>query len=239
MVTAMVLAAGAAPAAAQAPREPKIWTVTASVGLAMTGGNTETSTFNAGYEIKFDPQTRNVVRSDGLFLRGKTDGELSASRFGFNVRDEFRANHRVFVFGQHQYLRDRFKEIDYLLAPTGGVGVRILDADPTRLSVDAGVGGVWEKNTGLGVRSSGAVTLGQKFSHAVSDAVTVTQSFSGLWKTKDFDDALYVFGAGLAASITARTQVKIEWLDTYKARPPGPDVKKNDVSLILAFVYKQ
>ena len=54
----------------------------------------------------------------------------------------------------------------------------------------------------------------------------------------DFDDALYTFGIGLAASITAATQLKVEFLDTYKARPPLASVKKNDIAVLVSFVYK-
>ncbi|MEZ5316970.1 MAG: DUF481 domain-containing protein [Vicinamibacterales bacterium] len=235
-----ILACLAVPASAQAQAPANPWTVSASVGLAVTGGNSQTSTFNAGYDVTFDPKTRNVLKSEGLFIRGKTDGELSASRFGFTVRDEYGLTPRVFVFGQNQYLRDRFKEIDYLIAPTGGVGLRVADSDAMKLSVDAGVGGVWEKNTGLDdVKTSGAVTLGEKLTRRLNDAVGVTQTFTGLWKTSDFADALYTFGLGLSARVSTFTQFKVEWLDTYKNRPPAADVKKNDVSLLVSLVFKR
>jgi putative salt-induced outer membrane protein YdiY len=108
-------------ASAQAPPPPKIWTVALSAGLALTSGNTDTSNVNAAYDIVYNPQTKNVVKSDGLFLRGETEGVLSANRIGLNVRDEYSLTPRLFVFGQNQYLRDEFKDIDYLLAPTAGV----------------------------------------------------------------------------------------------------------------------
>jgi hypothetical protein len=54
----------------------------------------------------------------------------------------------------------------------------------------------------------------------------------------DPDDALYTFSAGLAASVTARTQLKLEFQDIYKTRPTGVDVQKNDIAFITAFVYK-
>lgn len=238
-VFAALVPVSASLAFAQAPPPPhKIWTTAASVGVAITGGNTETSTINAGYDFKYDPATRNVIKSDGLFLRGKTDGQLSTSRLGLNVRDEYQLFGRVFAFGQNQYLRDKFKQIEYLIAPTGGIGIRLVNTDATKLGVDGGLGGVWEKNTSQDVRSSGAVTLGEKLTHALSSTVSLTQSFSGLWKTNDFDDALYTFGAGIAASISARTQFKVEWIDTYKNRPPAAGVKKNDVSVLVALVFK-
>jgi putative salt-induced outer membrane protein YdiY len=227
----------AVPAWAQAPAEPKIWTFNASAGLALTSGNKNTSTVNAAYDFIFDPQTRNVVKSDALLIRGKSDGELNASRFGLNVRDEFKLTDRVFVFAQNQYLRDKFKSIDYLVAPGAGVGLKIFDTMQTKFAVDVGAGGVMEKNPGVDVRRSGALTASEKLSQTLTATTTLTQSVAALWKTNDWDDALYTFGVGVAASISARTQLKIEVLDTYKNLPPLPSVEKNDVAVLMAIVY--
>lgn len=225
-------------AQAPAPAEPKIWTVALSAGLALTSGNTDTSTLNAAYDLVYNPQTKNVVKSDGLMLRGKTEGVVSANRYGLNVRDEYSLTPRAFVFGQNVYLKDEFKQIDYLLAPTAGVGYKLYDSMATKLAVDGGVGAVWEKNPGFDVSSSGALTLGEKLTQTVTATTTITQSISALWKTKNFDDALYTFGAGVAAAMSTRTQLKIELLDTYKNLPPLPTVQKNDVALLMAIVYK-
>lgn len=67
----------------------------AGVGLALTSGNTDTSNVNASYEVTYDPQTRNVVKSDGLAIRGKTNNEISADRVGLNARDEYKVNART------------------------------------------------------------------------------------------------------------------------------------------------
>ena len=237
IVVGAVLLSGAS-AWAQAPAEPKIWTVAASAGLALTHGNKDSSTVNAAYDLAYDPQTRNVVKSDALLIRGKTEGELTASRLGVNVRDEYKLHDGLFVFGQNQYLKDEFKNIDYLLAPTGGVGMRVFDTMQTKLTVDAGAGGVWEKNPGLDVRSSGAVVAGEKLIQTLTATTTLTQSISALWKTKNWDDALYTFGVGVAATVSAHTQLKVEVLDTYKNLPPLPTIQKNDVAVLMALVYK-
>ena len=240
LVTAVgaVLLSGV-PAWAQAPAEPKIWTVAASAGLALTHGNKDSSTVNAAYDVTYDPPSRHVVKSDALLIRGKTDDELTASRLGVNIRDEYTLHDGIFVFGQNQFLKDEFKNIDYLVAPTGGVGVKLFDTMQTKLTVDAGFGGVWEKNPGLDVRSSGAVVAGEKLSQALTATTILTQSISALWKTKDWDDSLYTFGVGLAATMSTRTQLKVEVLDTYKSLPPLPTIQPNDVAVLMAVVYKR
>ena len=72
-------------------------------------------------------------------------------------------------------------------------------------------------------RTDAVVTASDKFEHKLSKTATMTQSFSALWKAQDFGDALYTFAAGAAASLTTRTQMKIELLDTYASRPPTAD----------------
>lgn len=237
ILTIAAVLSSAASAGAQAPPEPKIWTINASAGLALTHGNTDTSTVNAAYDLTYDPQKRNVFKSDALMIRGKTEGELNANRVGINVRDEYKLHHKLFVFGQNQYLKDEFKNIDYLVAPSGGLGVKIFDTMQTKLTVDGGVGAVWEKNPGLDVRTSGAVTAGEKLQQTLTATTTLTQSVAALWKTDNWDDSLYLFGAGIAATISTRTQLKFEVLDTYKNLPP-PTIQKNDVALLMAIVYK-
>lgn len=235
-----VLGTGSALAQAPPPPEPKIWTVAASAGLALTSGNSRTTSVNAAYDIKYEPlmPARNSIKSDGLFLRTKTESVLSANRLSLNGRDEFKLSTRAFVFGQTQYLRDEFKKIDYLVAPGGGIGYKIFDTMATKLAVDTGAGGVLEKDTGFELRRSGAVTASEKLTQTLTESTTLTQAFTGLWKMKAWDDSLYTFSLGIAAAMSAHTQLKVEALDTLKNRPPLPTVKKNDVAVLMAIVYK-
>ena len=81
-------------------------------------------------------------------------------------------------------------------------------------------------------------TGSDRFEHKLSTTASVSQSLTALWKADDFGDALYTFSAGVAAAMTARTQLKIELLDAYATRPPTANVKSNDVAILTAVVYK-
>ena len=235
---ALVLLCAAAPAFAQ-PAAPEIWAVTLSAGMALTSGNSDTISTNANYDITYDPQRRNIVKSDGLFLRARTESELTANRIGFNVRDQFQLTPRSYMFAQNQYLRDEFKDIEFLVAPTGGVGYKLFDTAATKLDVDTSVGVVWEKNPGVDVRSAGALAVGEKFVQTLTANTTLTQTFAGLWKMDNFEDALFTFGMSLAVAMSTHTQIKLEALDTFKNQPPVPTIKKNDVAVLMAIVYKR
>ncbi len=227
------------PALAQeAPAEATpLWQGKVGAGLALTSGNADTSNFNLGFELVRDPSTKNIIRADGLYLRGSNDGETIVNRSAFAFRDEYSYSERTFFFGQIDYLRDTFKSIDYLLAPTAGVGHKLYMTDVALLSVDGGVGVVWERNPGFELLTSGAVTAGERFDLQLSETSSVTQSVSALWKMNDFNDGLYTFRAGLVTAITARSQLSIEFLDSFKNAPPTPDIKKNDIAIVMAISY--
>lgn len=242
MFLALARTAGAqtpAPPPPDAPQPPPpLWTGSAGAGFAMNRGNTDTTNVNLSFEATRDPKTRSVWKFKALYLRGQTDGAATVDRFLADARNERDLRPRVYAFGAVQFLEDTFKQIDYLWAPAGGVGYKLVAAPMTTLNVDGGLGAKIEKDTGLDRRTDAVVTLSDKFEHKLSKTSSITQAYSALWKASDFGDVLQTFTAGVAASLTARTQVKLEFLDSYVSRPPRAAVKQNDVALLTAFVYK-
>ena len=224
------------PAAPGTP--PPGWTGSFGAGLALTQGNSDTSTVNVAYDVRRDTGSNILFKSTGLYIRGESEGELTTDRLAFDARVDRKLNTRTSLYSAVQYLSDEFKQIDYLVSPTVGVAQQLVKNDRTEFAVDAGVGVVWEKNPGLDVDMDGALTAGQNFKHKLTATSEITQRTAALWKMDDFDDGLYIFGVGLAANITAGTQLKAELLDTFKNKPPTADVKKNDVAILLSFVYK-
>lgn len=248
----MLLAAVASPALAQSPTPvagqpcecepppppPPVWTGSFGAGLALTQGNKDTQNLNLSFDLKRDPKTRTTFKADGLYILATEEGEENVDRGLFNTRLEYALGARTYTFGQVGYVRDRFKEIDYLIAPTVGLGYKVIASDRTTLDVDGSVGMMFEKNTGLDVAADGALAFGEKFAHKLTETATLTQGVSALWKMDDPGDALYTFGVGLAASLSTRFQLKVEFQDIYKTRPTGVLVDKNDIAFISAIVYK-
>ncbi len=239
VLTLAALSAAPALAFAQpAAPPPPGWVGSASAGLALTQGNSDTSTINAAYELKRDTGGDIVFKSAGLLVRGKAEDTVTNDRLSLDGRVERKLSTRTSIFGATQYLRDSFKAIDYLVSPTVGLSRLLVKDDRTELGVDAGVGVVWEQNPGLERQTDGALTAGQQFMRKLTATTELRETTAALWKMDDFGDALYTLGVGIAASITAGTQMKVEFLDTYKARPPLPGIKKNDIAVLVSFVYK-
>ncbi|MGE0592462.1 MAG: YdiY family protein [Vicinamibacterales bacterium] len=229
--------AAAAPAFAQAQANPPEG-ITGSVaaGVAVTAGNTDTTTTNLAFNLVTDQTYRNIFKAEGLNLRSSQDGDAIVDRTQLNFRDEYQLTTRSFAFGQFRYLRDEFKGISYLVAPTAGLGYLLIDSEPTKMTVDGSLGFVIEKAPGFDKASAGALAVNESASHRLSDVATLTQGFSALWKLNDFGDSLYTFQVGIAANMTDRLQLRIEFLDLYKGEPPVP-LLKNDTTLLTSIAY--
>ena len=122
--------------------------------------------------------------------------------------------------------------------PTAGIGFKVVNTDATKFTIDAGGGIVWEKNPGSDVRTSGALSAGEKLEHALSATSTLKHATTALWKADDFADGLYTFSIGLATKVTETVQLSVDLLDTFKNKPPTAATKKNDVALVTSLAAK-
>ena len=234
LLTTLLLAAFVQTSAAQDP----VYTGSFGGGLALTGGNTDTKNVNLTFNVVRDPKTRNIMKANAAYLRGTQNDVLNLDRTSVLLRDEYKLTDRIFIFGQNDYLRDEFKGIIFLWAPVGGVGVKLVNNDRTKFDVSGGVGGFFERNPGRHTSKSGSVNAGQTFTQKISTASAFTQGWSTIWKTSDFSDSLTNFSVGLQTSIASKIEVKVEFLDSYKNKPPNPTFKKNDTAFVTSFVVK-
>ncbi len=244
-ILALALCLAASSAAAQdtcpcpppAPPEPS-WKGSLGAGLALTGGNSDTNSYNLSFNAAYDPKTKNTFKADGLYLRSDTDDKTTANTSSLSVRDEYRFAKHAFFFAEARYYRDEFKSIEYLISPLGGIGVNVVDRDNTKLSIDLSAGGQFEKDAGRTSTSDGAVSASQRLSAKLSPSANLSQRASALWKMNDFGDALYRFEISLSASISKRMEMKLSFRDDYKTRPPSATLKKNDTAVLAAIVFK-
>jgi putative salt-induced outer membrane protein YdiY len=225
-------------AQAPAPSEMPVYTGNAGGGFAVTGGNTQTNNVNLTAALTRDPKTKNVIKATATYLRGKQNKLLNLDRTGFNIRDEYSLSKRTFMFGQVDYLRDKFKEIIFLWVPGGGVGYKLVNSGSTLLSIDGAAGGLLEKNPGRESSKTGSLTTGQRFQQKLSTSATFTESLSTIWKTSDFGDSLTNFSVGATTTLVGNLELKLEFIDSYKNKPAKASLKKNDTAFVTAFVVK-
>jgi putative salt-induced outer membrane protein YdiY len=228
--TVLLLLFAAAALGQETPTKP--WSSSLGAGLALTSGNSDTRNININFNTAWDPKTDRRFKADAIYLRGETDGDTNVDKSSASGRYERNFQQRAFWFGEVSYLRDPFKDIDYLIAPIAGVGVNVVKDAARTLTVSAGAGATIDSG-----ETSGALQAGQSFDWTISPVSKLTQKLTGLWKTKDFGDALYHFDAGISTTVAARAELKVAYLYDFKNQPP-PGVKKGDSALFAALLFK-
>ena len=230
VLTAAAMTATAQETPAKPPANP--WSSSLGAGIAFTSGNSDTKNINVNFNTAFDPKTDRRFKADALYLRGENGGATNVDKAAADARYERDLSQRAFWFGEVSYLRDPFKDIRYLVAPVAGAGLNLIKTAAKTLTVDGGVGATFDSG-----ETSGAVKAGQAFDWTISPTSKFTQKLNGLWKTKDFNDALYHFDAGIATTVAARADLKLSYLYDYKNRAPS-GVKKGDSALFAALLFK-
>ncbi|MCG6927228.1 MAG: DUF481 domain-containing protein [Acidobacteria bacterium] len=235
MATASAVAQDTCPC----PEEPKPgWRTSIGFGFAYTSGNTDTQNLNLSFDVIHDPKTKNVFKASGLWIRNRSDGELSADRAAFTVRDEYTFSGRTFAFVELSYQQDAFKELDYLWTPLAGIGHHLVDSDNVRLTVDGSVGGAFEGLFEQDSTTDGTFKIGQSLRWQISKNAKLTQSAWGLWKFADTSDSYYHFDVSLSSAVTSWIDLQLSLVDDYKNKPASAELEKNDLALLANVVLK-
>jgi putative salt-induced outer membrane protein YdiY len=215
----------------------KVYTGNFGAGLSLTGGNTDTKSFNLSFELTRDSKAKNITKANGLYMRSNSSGNAITDTLRLGFREDYLFTKRVSLYGSMGYLRDPFKDIIYFLSPQGGVGFKVYNGDHAAFTLSGGAGGVWEKNPGIDVRRSGALNAAESYTLKISDNAKLVQNWNGLWKTNDFGDALQHFDISIVTSIVKHFDLKLELMDEYKTQVRN-GIKKNDIAVIVSFLYK-
>jgi hypothetical protein len=225
-------------ASAQAPATMPVYTGTLGGGLALTNGNTDTRNFNLTGAILRDPKTRNVMKAPrATFAELRATSSIwTGRRSTFGTSMPYHPGYLPLDKSITCAINSSASSFSGRLRPA--VGYKLFNTDATQFIVDGGAGGVLEKNPGIESSKSGSVIAGQRFQHKLSSTAILTESLSSIWKTKDFDDSLTNFSAGITTSVVGKIQLKVEFIDSYKNKPPKVEVKKNDTAFVSTFVVK-
>lgn len=239
LATAMAVAPATAQDTCPCPKEPEPgWRASIGLGFAYTTGNTDNQNLNLNFDVIHDPKTKNVLRANGLWIRNETDGEVSADRAAFTVRDEYTLSGRTFAFAELSYQQDAFKELDSLWTPLAGVGHHLVDSESVRLTVDGSAGGAFEKLFEQDSTSDGTFKIGQSLRWQISGNAKLTQSAWGLWKFSDTSDSYYHLDVSLSSAVTSWVDIQLSLIDDYKNKPASAGREKNDLALLANLVLK-
>ncbi len=153
------------------PRLIDLWSGAVEVGLALAKGNSDSATFNLGFNAaRTTSRDKISVYATSLYARNSTTGvsvtTVNDKRGG--ARYDLNLSSRVFGFGTGDLESDPFQKLDLRLVLGGGLGWHYKKTE--RVTMDFFGGGSLDKeyfSTGLN-RSSGEVLVGQEFAYKFS-----------------------------------------------------------------------
>lgn len=227
----MVLFAGAQDAA-----PPKsTWKTTASVGAALTRGNSDTVTATAtlNSERKW---SQNEVFFGASTTYGETDDTTTAANAAGFLQYNRLFSERLFGLVRVDAFHDDVADIAYRLTFSAGAGYYLVKSDKITLSVEAGPGYVLEKYHHQDQHDYATIRFGEKFTWQISKTARLWQSLDYVPKIDDWADYLLTAEIGIATKITESLDLRVVATDNYRSEP-APGRTENDFKLVAGVGY--
>jgi len=249
MISAPTLADDASQTPASSPPPPPInvWTGKGQLGYLASQGNSPAKSANAALDMSYlEKLWKHTFHLD--FLYGESASVVSAERWDALWQSDYNFTSDYFVFGNVRYGRDLFNGFQHQASVTAGLGYNVFKTDATTLSVQAGVGYLWQRPELITKNAAGIVTsrtllpsdntaiatFGLTYSQkltsttTLSDSLLVNAGFSG--------NSLITNNLALAVKISAKLAVSLGYNIQDNTQPP-PGLKSLDQFETVNLVY--
>ena len=226
----------------QAAENTNKWEASASAGLTLTRGNSETLLGTMGVNAR-----RKLSNGEVLLGATGTYGETtdqdtdetdknadSATAFGqYNreITDRWYAGFRA------DFLYDGIADVHYRVTLSPLVGYYAVKRPMTTLKFEAGPAGVFERVGSEDDTQYAALRLAERFEHKFSDKAKVWQSLEFVPQVDRFHNYIITAEIGAEAALNNSLSLRAVLQDVYD-NVPAEGRKKNDIKLITSLVYK-
>jgi len=218
----------------QHPRLLELWAGYVDLGLSLTRGNAETSTFtttfNATRATRADKVTLqfNEIYATAL-ISGKSAATAQAVRGGLDYNRDFGSRLFVDLFNQYEY--DKFQDLDLRVVLGGGFGFNAVKGDRSQLDVVGGLDYDRAKFSTPLTRNSAEGYFGDDWSYKIS---SLQQSFRIFPNFTSGGEYRMNFDLGAVTRLKRWLSWQLTASDRFISDPVGGR-KKNDVLLTTGF----
>lgn len=237
----LLAAALGAPALAQDPGPsptPKPVTGTAQVSFLQTRGNTDTSVFGLGAEIKYKGASPWSVGAKGFFNRGSVNGNENLKNLAAAARAGRSLDSRTDLFLEAAYAEDEYAGIDHRVAGELGVARKLTVDGPHLFSLEVGFGLAHEvRLPGKIAQDFGFGRGGLAYKWLISKTADFQNQDNYIANLKQSSDWRFTNVAALTAAIGGKFSLKLIHTVNHLNTPP-PGKKKTDTIIAAALVAK-
>ncbi|HLY62771.1 MAG TPA: DUF481 domain-containing protein [Terriglobia bacterium] len=210
-----------------------LWTGFVDTGLAAARGNSETTTFNLGFNAaRTTPRDKISVYITSLYASQATNGKsmTTANAVRGGIRYELNVSEKLFAFGFTDQEHDQFQDLDLRAVFGGGFGLHAIKTKTTLLDLFGG--GSLNKeffSTGLN-RTSGEALVGEELNRKVTRSTTLREKLSFYPNLSSIGDYRLNFDSGIVTQLSKWLSWQVSLSDRYLTNPV-PGKKSNDVLL--------
>ncbi len=198
------------------------WVLNAGLGLALTRGNSTTSTLNTNANISrttgYDKITLYFTQLYATQSTTEPYGK-TANRVSGGARYDRNFGKRGFAFGTTDFDYDEFIDLDLRSVFGGGLGVHILKTD--RNVLDFGAGFTWNREAfgdGL-VRNSAEALISESSDHKINSVLRLYQHSQVYPNLTDRGQYRMNFEGGVGVKLTKFMDLNTSFVDRYLSNP--------------------
>lgn len=236
----MLLSVACAWAAEPALEKKPKWESSATLGLTLTAGNSDTLLGAAALVSKRKwAHDELTLGADGTYGEADLAGgggstKTAESIHGFGQYNRL-FNERLFGYGRLDMLHDAVADVEFRLSVSPGVGYYFIKKAKVDLTGEFGPGYIYEK---LGSSSDDYMTLrlAERFNYKFTEKARLWQSLEVLPQVDRFENFLLNFELGVEAALTAKLKLRTFVQDTYD-NEPAPGRKENDLKWVTGIGY--
>jgi putative salt-induced outer membrane protein YdiY len=210
-----------------------LWSGNLDTGLSLSRGNSDTSTFNFGFNAtRATTRDKISVYMTTLYSKNSTTGpsEVTANAKRGGIRYDVNLSPKVFAFGTVDLENDEFQKLDLRLTLGGGIGWHAIKTDSTSFDIFAG-GALDRENYSTGLdRSSGEALIGEELTHKLSKRSSFKERAVFFPNMTESGEYLFILDSSVVTLLKTWLGWTVTFSDRYNSNPVL-GTKSNDVLL--------
>jgi putative salt-induced outer membrane protein len=215
------------------------WKGSATVGLSLARGNSDTTNFDTAFTADRKTTTDHIgaYESSLYSTNGLPGGGVTANAILGGARYDHNITERLFVFVSADFTHDELQGLNIREIYSGGLGWHVINKPTTIFDVLGGINYTHESYSGTPApgtstnRNLPGITVGEEFMHKFAAATTLTENFYFYPDLSDLSQYRFSLDASAVTKISKWFGWQVSVSDRYVTNPPIINTKPNDVIL--------
>jgi putative salt-induced outer membrane protein len=198
------------------------WAGNVNLSLALAHGNSETTTFSAGFTaVRVTNTDKTLLYANYLYsTNANSVPETSANASAGGLHYDHNLKPKVFVYGSGDFNSDALQDLDLRSKIGGGIGWHALKSKNQTFDLMAGVSWIHEVYSPTPTNSFTALSVGEIYSRRFGAGSLLTEQFYFYPDLNDFGDYQFTAASTFSTKIGKIFTWQTTFTDNYTSFPP-------------------